>query len=309
MNQTNATVEEAQPLARIIECSEKEYHADPCAVASLSQSIGHILVSKSPVHAWAAHPKLGKLLNGDEDDDGSDEKAKWAKTAGTVIHKLLLGKGAAIEVVEAKDWRTNYAKDLRDTAKAAGRIPILTHKYQDLVDATDYIRDVLRAKGFEFDGQSEVAFEWREDGERGPVVCRGRMDHIHLDRPQILDVKKIRSAHPDTISRHIYEYGYDIQDTAYRRALAAYLREHGQAVDPIDVDMVFLFMEEKPPYAITPVRLSPAFLEIGRQRWERAIFAWERCLATNRWPDYADGIVGIEPQPWVLQREIGNGSW
>lgn len=299
-------VAEATPLARIIECSEKEYHADPCAVASLSQSIAHTLVSKSPLHAWAEHPKLGKLANAsDDDDDGATEKDKWAITAGKVIHKLLLGKGADVEVLDVKDYRTNYAKDLRDSAKAAGRIPIKIAQYQDLVDSAEYVRDRLHVMGFDLDGQSEIAFEWQEDGEDGPIICRGRMDHLHLERPQIFDVKKIRSAHPDTISRHIYDYGYDIQDTAYRRAVAKYL-----GVDPLAVDFVFLFMEEKPPYAITPVRLPPSWLEIGRQRWDRAVLAWERCLANNRWPDYADGrVMEIEPQPWVLTRELGNGDW
>lgn len=301
----NAAAEQ-QPLARILECSEKEYHADPCAVPSLSQSIAHTLVSQSPLHAWAQHPRLGKLANADDDDsEGATEKEKWAITAGKVIHKLLLGKGAAIEVLDVKDYRTNYAKEARDAAKAAGRIPIKAHQYQELVDASDYVREQLRDLGFELTGESEIAFEWQEDGECGPVICRGQLDHVHLDRPQIVDVKKIRSAHPDMISRRIYEHGHDIQDTAYRRAVGKYL-----GVDPMAVDFVFLFMEENPPYAITPVRLPPSFLEIGRQRWDRAILMWERCLRNNRWPDYADGrVIQIEPQPWVLTREIGNGDW
>lgn len=299
-----SAAEEIVPGARIIECSEEQYFADPCEAPSLSQSIGHKLVSKSAVHAWADHPKLGKLANsvGDDQPDEDEGKNTDAIIAGKIIHKLLLGKGAAIEVIDAKDFRTNYAKAARDAAKAAGRIPIIAHKYQELVDAAEFNREQLAAEGYPLNGESEVAFQWYEQGERGPVVCRCRMDHVFIDDGVIYDIKKIRSAHPDTIDDHIYKYGYDIQDCAYKRALSAY-RQGAES------DMVFLFMEDKPPYVITPTRMSPAFLEIGRQRWERAIFAWEKCLATNRWPKYVEGVHYAEPRPYVLTKELGNGEW
>lgn len=300
----SAVVQQSQPFARIIECSEDEYFADPCEVPSLSQSIAHVLVSKSPLHAWAEHPRLGKLANSDDNDAAEDDDGKNtdALVAGKIIHKLLLGKGAAIEVIKADNFRTKVAKQARDDAKAAGRVPIIAHKYEAIVDAADFIREQLRAEGYTLNGQSEVAFEWREEGEHGPVVCRCRMDHVFINDGVIFDLKKIRSAHPDTIDDHIYKYGYDIQDTAYKRALSAYRQG-------VEADMVFLFVEDKPPYAITPTRMSPAFLEIGRQRWERAIFAWERCLATNKWPKYVEGIHEAQPRPYVLTKELGNGDW
>lgn len=301
-----SAAEEIVPTARILECSEKEYHADPCAAPSLSQSIAHIIVSQSPLHGWMQHPRLGKAANEDGIDDDDDNKdRKQAIINGKIIHKLLLGKGQDIAVVDAKDWRTNAAKAERDGARAAGRIPILTHKYRDLVDASDFIRDRLVEIGYPLNGESEVTFEWTADGERGPVTCRSRMDHVHFDNRLIIDVKKIRSASPLVVSRHIYDYGYDVQDHAYKRCLAQHL---GCAFE--DVRMVFLFVEEKPPYAITPVELSPAFAEIGRLRWERGLLTWEKCLLTNKWPDYADGkLITIDPQPYVLTKEIGNGEW
>ena len=36
-----------------------DYHADPCAVPSLNNSVAKHLVFKSPAHAHAAHPRLG----------------------------------------------------------------------------------------------------------------------------------------------------------------------------------------------------------------------------------------------------------
>lgn len=297
----SAVIHESQPLARILDVSEAEYHSDPCEAPSLSQSIGRLIVAESPLHAWQQHPKLGKAVNSDE-DEGLDERDKWAQTAGKIMHKLMLGKGEEITVINADSYRTNYAKDERDAAKSAGRIPVLAHKYQGLVDAADYITERLDVIGYPLSGESEVAFQWIEDGANGPVVCRGRMDNVTFEQRLIYDLKKIRSANPQTIQRAIYDHGYDIQREAYTRCMAKFL-----GCDQSAVRYVLLFVEEKPPHAITPVELSPAFLEIGRMRWERAVLTWEKCLATNRWPDYADGkLITIEPAPYVLTKEIGS---
>jgi hypothetical protein len=285
--------------ARILTCTEAEYFRDPCIVPSLSQSIAHTLVSKSPAHAFLRHPRLGKTSI--DDDDPTP-----AKDAGKTMHKLLLGKGADIEVVVADDYRTKAAQQVRDMARSQGKVPMIEHKFEQLRGAADVLRKKLADRGYAFSGDSEVAFEWEEQGAHGPVLCRGRMDHVILDQATIYDVKKIESAHPDTCAAHIYDYGYDIQWAAYVSALRKFL---GQP--DLLVDMVFLFVEVDPPYAITPVNLREcgAFTEIGAMRWSRAVGIWERCLARNDWPEYCDRPVQLEPKPWHMQKEIGSGNW
>ncbi len=296
-------VSQSQPFARILDCSEEEYFQDPCEVPSLSQSIAHVLVSQSPLHAWAEHPKLGKAANGDDEESSDDEESRKdtaAKIAGKVIHKLLLGKGSIIQVVDAKDFRSNVAKAEKVQAKAAGRIPVIASKYQKMVNGADIIREVLAAEGYVFNGESEVSIQWHEPGEHGPVVCRCRLDHVFMDRGVIWDLKKTRSAHPEAINRALYDYGADIQAYAYKRALAA-LRP-----DLPRIDFRFLFVEDRPPYAVTPTDLSPAFEDIGQQRWDRAVLTWERCLRTNHWPKYIEGVHVAEPAAYVMRKEIGS---
>ena len=297
----NAVVQQ-QPLARIIECTEAEYFADPCEVPSLSQSIAHELLTKSPLHAWTIHPRLGKAANADE-SNGSDEEDDTAALAdGKIIHKLLLGSGAEVEVIDGFDnFKKKAAQEARDFARAMGRVPILRRKYDALVETADALRSGLEYDhGIKLDGQSEIAFEWDEQGERGPARCRGRMDHVKIDAGIILDVKKIRSAHPDMCRKHMETYGYDIQWAAYTSALAKFRPElQGR------VDMRFLFLELDPPYAITPITPSGQMREIGQTRWQRAVDLWGRCMATNRWPAYTDRTISLEPSPWFLQRELG----
>lgn len=292
-----AVIQDSKPIARIIECSEEDYFNDPCEVPSLSQSIAHTMVALSPLHAWTIHPRLGKQQEAEDDDTK-------AKVDGKILHRLLLGKGADIVVCRFNDFRSSAARDMRDEALAAGKVPVIEHRYAEAAAGAEFLREKLSARGYALDGQSEVAFEWDEIGEHGPVRCRGRMDHIKLgtNAVQILDPKKIKSADPQTISRHFYQYGYDIQWRAYTSAMQKFRPDLNEQ----DIDMVFLFMEFEPPFAITDVRPSPAFQEIGRQRWERAVLLWERCLRTNTWPEYCDRPLDIEPQVWVMNQEIGS---
>lgn len=290
--------EGASVSARILTLSESEYFADKGSeVPRLSQSTAHTLVSRSPLHAWLSHPRLGA---GDIADHTK------AKDDGSILSKLLLGKGADFEVIVADDFRTKAAQQARDLARLNGRIPVLERVIDELRKTAETLRAKLAARGYEFTGESEVPLEWEEQGTEGPVLCRGRPDHIILDAWRIFDVKKILSAHPLTIRRHMYEYGYDIQWAAYTSAVSK-LRPD---VDH-DPEFIFLFMEIQPPYAITPINMArcEAFREIGRMRWARAVELWERCLLRDEWPEYVDGETGVEPMPYVMNEEIGSGNW
>ncbi len=286
----NAAVDLVRPGARILNVTEEEYFADPCAVPSLSQSIANVLVTESPRHAWLRHPRLGK----------QPEEATRALDDGSVLHKLLLGKGASVQIIDADSYRTKAVQMIRDAAVDEGKIPMLVAQYNRLSEAADRLRQQCAALGFPLTGQSEVAIEWTE-GEADPVLCRGRLDHVFLDRGVIYDVKKTRSANPKYLRRNFVELGYASQYAAYTRALAKLAPEFEGRVD-----FVFLFMEIEPPYSVVPVRPDGAFKEIGALRWQRAVDMWRQCLCTNHWPSYCDSAITLEAPVWVINQELGN---
>lgn len=304
----NAVVQQ-QPRARIIECSEPEYHKDPCATPSLSKSIAKVLVTESALHAWNLHPRFGGEANEDDSLDSASDDDTDAKKRGKIIHKLLLGKGASVEVIRADSFRTKAAKRQRDEATAEGRVPMLERKYDDLVGAAETIKGNLHAEfGVDLDdpeGESEVAIEWTEDGVHGPIVCRCRMDRVHINRGLIYDVKTIFSAHPEVCGKQATEHGHDIQDIAYRRALEALKPELAGRTE-----MIFLNVEIKPPFAMYPGPLDGELREIGRRRWDRALFLWEECLRTGRWPAYTNRITPIRGTGWAVKRWMEQSeSW
>lgn len=278
--------------ARILSCTESEYFADPCAVPSLSQSIAHKIISESCLHAWHAHPRLG----------AARRESTKEQDQGSLLHSMLLGQGAEVEIIFADNFRTKAVQMLRDSAIAAGKVPMLLQKYEELEGAHAALRKSLGAYGIELAGQSEVKLEWAEPGTHGEVLCRGMLDHLIIEphRGIIYDVKKIRSAHPRVCARHMVEYGYDIQHAAYTSALAKLCPQFEGRID-----MVLLFMEIEPPYSILPARPDGSMRELGSMKWNRAVHVWERCLLNNHWPSYADSVVSLPAPAWALTEEIG----
>jgi hypothetical protein len=283
----------SEQLARVLDVTDEAYYADPCDVPSLSQSIATILINQSPKHAWLRHPKLG----------GVAKKPTVATDAGSIIDDLLLGTGDRLAIIDADDYRTKAAQQARDLARVDGKVPVLRRVYTEAEEIARVLRERLGELGFVFDGQRQVAIEWMEQGEFGPVRCRGKMDHLILEpgRGAIWDLKKIVSAHPRTCARHAIDYGYDVQQAAYTSAVEKLRPDLAGRID-----YVILFCEIEEPFAITPARPSGAMRDLGRARWHRAVRTWERCLRENHWPAYVDGVLHLDPPSWALANELGN---
>ena len=130
----------------------------------------------------------------------------------------------------------------------------------------------------------------RDDGH---LIINSRQNTIY-------DVKTIRSADPQSCSRHAYEYGYDIQAAAYRSAVS---KLHPKLAGAID--FIFLFVEVEPPYAVHPCRPDGTLRELGERRWQRAVDLWSRCITSDTWPGYSQGISTLSAPLWALAQEEG----
>jgi len=279
--------------ARVLEVAPDEYRDDPCASPSLSHSIAHALVTLSPRHAWLEHPRLGGAQR---------RQSTAAMDEGSILHRLVLGKGAQFELVNAPDYRQGWARELRDEIRAAGRVPILTREFEALSRLADHIRRRCAQEGFELAGRAELAIEFTQDGERAPVLCRAMLDLVRADHV-LLDLKRVANANPRELGRKIYDMGYDIQAAAYS---AAYEQLEPEALGRSD--FVFLFCEAEAPHEVVPVRLDGALREIGARRWARAVRAWERLLTDGSfpWPGYSDGALTVSAPAWALAEELGS---
>jgi hypothetical protein len=162
-----------------LELSSEQYHADDTGdTPTLSASIATILTTKSPAHAYAAHPRL---------NPGYERKDEQKFALGTVAHALLLEGLDIAEVCHFDDWRSNAAKEARDLRQ-------LAEFDLDPVPFTD--------------GTSEVCLTWEMEG----VKCRALLDWVHTGGHHVSDYKSTSaSAHPLAWAKTALSIGADVQ--------------------------------------------------------------------------------------------------
>lgn len=263
----------------------------PSPAHVLSYTSAKILIQKSPLHAWL---RKRRELEEDEDDDTEE------RDAGTIVHAMLLGvQTRKIVVLPFKDFRTKAAKEARDEALAAGHIVVKEHRERWYSAQATRIRRTLENMGIELAGHAEAGIQWSELADDGDeVVCRGSVDLWQPGTRTILDLKIVRTAHPESIRKQVYSMAYDIQAAAYTSAI--------EGLDPRlegRTRFVFVFCELASG-ACTPVELAGDFAALGRMRWRRAVNTWARCLREDRWPGYVETTTTIGAPEWAMADEM-----
>lgn len=271
-------------MAQLLNITPEEYHVLP----GFSSSIAKVLISKSPLHAWQEHPEYG----------GVAKDPTKSMDIGTVIHKMVLGKGTSFRALDFMDWRTDKAKEARQEARDEGVVPILADDHKEATFAAMAIMRALIKRGIKLDGTSEQAMEWHEQTPCGPILCRGMLDHLTADMRTIYDLKVTEDASPRSIERTAENFGHAIQHAAYMSGISKVNKAiAGRAT------MRFIFVEPNRPYAVNIVEPDGVFRELGERRWERACKAWARCVKANEWPGYGDGVEQITAPAWALSQE------
>jgi len=271
---------------------------------TLSASIAHTLLTQSPRHAWFSHPRLNPAQQ--------PEEAEIADIGSVAHHVLLAGDTRAIVLIDAKDYRTNAAKEARDAARAGGGIPLLQYKLAAVNDmviaAKDYLANSEIAGIFD-DGAAEQTILWQEmflaqhgeaQGRRQDGVwCRARPDWLSGDKHTMLHYKTTAgSAEPGAwIRSHLALDGYDVSLAFYERGLSMFEQKNRE------LRSIFLIQEQEPPYACSLVGLDPAMQDLASRKVNRAINLWADCLAKDRWPAYPGHIAYAEPAAWMMQQQ------
>jgi len=271
-----------------------DYHADPCEVPSLSASIAHLLISKSPLHAWTAHPKLNPDYER-KDDERFD--------LGTATHALILEEREiedVVEIVEAPDWRTKAAKEQRESARAGGKIALLTSQVDDVLAMMRACKAQLEQVEadppiFASAGRAEQTLIWEEEGG---VVCRALVDWLHDDHRAIDDLKTTKgNAAPHAwIRNNLFGMGFDVQLAFHARGV--------KKLTGVTPQMRYVVQETSPPYALSVVSLGTAALMAAEVKIEHAIYKWGACLETGRWPGYAPAVHYADLPAWEEMRTL-----
>lgn len=279
------------------------YHADACPTPSLSASIAKLLISRTPRHAWTAHPRLNPAI------DPADEKRF---DLGTAAHALLLGEGRDIAVLPYADYRKKEAQEERAAVLAAGQTPLLAEQYQRarvMVDAVLAQLALVEDCGTfaDPDAISEAVFAWVDDNG---VWCRGMADRMLIAQANgwidVYDLKTTDVAlDGSSLARLAAGQHYDLQAAFYIRGLS---RVTG--VPAYRIRFRHIFVEAGPPHLAIVAELDAAALVLGEKKTLAAIALWGRCLSENRWPGYPALPVTLSLPAWSeaawLERELND---
>lgn len=268
-----------------------DYVADPCAEPSLSASTVRLIVEKSPLAAWRAHPRLG----GEPRDDSS------VADIGSAAHSMVLEGADIIQVVakvEKADgeeivptaWATKDAKAARKKIRSEGRIPLLPHEAQPVYAMAKAAGKAIEAEVGK--GSPEVSIVWRESNG---IWCRARADWLPDDRKRAaVNYKTTKaSAEPNEfIRRTLFSSWYDVQAAFYLRGLAA--------VGEARPEYKFLVQEQDPPHDYSWIGLETGCeaLDIAGKMVAKAIKLWGECLESGKWPGYRKHTHYADPPAW-----------
>ena len=279
------------------ELSHHAYHSDPCPTPSLSSSLGKKMLERSPLYAWHNHPRLGMA---------EADKAELPRSRATSYsRKMCLGQAAHaviledtwdnIEICEFADFRKKDAKEQRDDAIDAGRIPIL----EDEVEAVHAMRDALEANEWCTEmlaGEREKSLTWIEHlADVGEAWMRCRIDVLKT-AGAIVDFKTTELAPTGDGwgRRQIWEYA--LQVGLYRWGAA-------QLFEGELVPFRFVVQEVAPPYGAACFEFPGEAYEYADNLADRAIRLWIRCVAEQSWPGYAPGLI-VPDAPYYIREAL-----
>lgn len=258
------------------------------------------IVYDMPAEDYFANPAFGstsiKLLS-DPDISLAEVKHllehdehKKEYDVGTLAHALILEGSLDHLVVEvdAKDYRTNKAREARDAAYAQNKIPVNNTERDTMLAPVEAMRDAVLDHPIAADlltgHDPEVSIFWEQSG----VPMKARIDALHVDRKLAVDLKTVRSARPNDFKRQISDLGYYVQAAHYLNGL--------KEVTGQEFDWLFVAVDKSEPYVVSVHRMSKDSLIEGAVRIGHAIDRYQAALARG-WTGYEE-IFTQELTPW-----------
>ena len=259
------------------------YHRDPCKKPSLNASLAVLMVKKTPFHVFKQHPKLNKYWSY-KDDKKFD--------TGIAAHHLILEDGGNLVELDFDNYRTNKAKEARESILLDGKIPLLKKemrplqamkkRFSSFIIETE-LKDIIEKSN------PEVTIIWDENGN----PMRGRLDL--LADGLVIDYKTTTDADPIRfINKKIPELSYDIRASFYLRGIERLTGKPHQ--------FIWIVQETEPPYACSIIGMGNELRQVADEKVEYSINKWSECLKNDDWGLYPNKIMWADPVGWDQNR-------
>jgi hypothetical protein len=258
--------------------SETDYHADS---DSLSSSGAKTIINLTPAEYMA------------QQLEPPNPKPQY--DFGHAAHKMVLGRGGDLVRVDARDWRTNVAKQARERAYELGKAPLLKAQIDQAQRMAGKVFEHKIAAKLLENGSAELSGYWHDDATG--VRLRFRPDflpEVGRGRPIIVEYKTAASANPRRFAKSAFDFGYHQSAPWYIDGLA-------ETTGVQDAAFVFIVQQKDPPFLVSVCQLEPEDIELGRQQNRRAIDIYAQCRESGVWPGY-DGIALLALPGWARRQ-------
>lgn len=263
----------------IRDMSSDEYHS---LRDSLSSSGARKLLATAPARF---HYEMGHA-----------ETPKKHFDIGTAAHRLVLGDGPDLVLVDHEVWNTKQAKAEVLDAREAGAVPLKRDEWEQVhAMAAELRRHPLAAALFDADyGKPEQSLFWT-DKQTG-VQCRARLDWLDNargGRMLLPDLKTAHDASTTKFERSVLDFRYDQQACWYMEAVTAL-----EIAD--DVQFLFVVQEKSPPFLVNVIELATPWLQMGHDRNAKARRIYAECTASGVWPGYGGEVAMAAAPDWLV---------
>lgn len=227
---------------------------------------------------------------------------------GTLVHTLVLGKGAKYTVLDPnvhglkKDGTiadnpsaTTAWKQADQFARESGKIPVHLDDFRKAEKIRAAVLNHPIAGPLFTNGAPELSM-YATDPETG-VKLRARVDWLteQDDRIWLIDLKTSATAHPGDFARRAAKYRYHVQ-AAFYRLVASLVGLEATA-------FVMVAVEKTPPYLTSVIEWDSEAIAEGHRLTRQAIETYARCNATSEWPGYPEVIHPISLPIWAFDDE------
>ena len=224
-------------------------------------------------------------------DHGSDIGAKTALD-GHLVHCAILEPCEFDNryIISPKfDMRTTFGKSGAAEFEeiANGRERITQDQYDMAMKSAENVRRSVFFMDFMQGGTPEVSIFWN-DSECG-LDCRCRPDLLNIGRKVVIDVKSTTDCRQ--FAKSVMQYSYHQQESFYR----AGCREVGIEIERF----FFLCIEKILPFAFQVFELEKALVDIGYDRWRKALNDISMAQFSGLYPGYSSDIQMIEKPSWA----------
>lgn len=270
----------------VYDISNDDYQADPVPGGSLSSTGARKLLPPS-CPAIFHYERV------------NSRPAKKEFEVGTAAHKLALGVGPELVLVDKERWDTKAVKEEVAAIRAAGDVPLKLAEFEAVHAMAKELREHPRFDElFSGDGLAEQSLFWQDQVTE--VWCRARPDWMTPRR--ITDYKTSVESSLSHVSSSIASYGYYIQAPFY---LAGAVELDLVAED---ADFVFVFQSKTPPHLVSVVEIDDAGMRLGHARMRQALEIYRDCVEANVWPGYSEDIETVSLPAW-LTRAYERENW